>query len=152
MSRVKDIARDPANSAVVAHGCEEVPAVLSRLLEAREVILIDVHDGAQKSGDMGDDGTNNLTVSEIIRTNELQGMVRRRASCEHTAGTRPLTEVPQRISSRGRVSPSLVQSAAIRVLRAGRCVDKASPPRRKSLFRSAVPGRARRDDADAARK
>jgi starvation-inducible DNA-binding protein len=54
------------------NGCEEVPAMLSRLLEAHEVILIDAHDAAQKIGAMGDDGTNDLTVSEIIRTNELQ--------------------------------------------------------------------------------
>ena len=53
-------------------GCEEVPAMLSRLLEAHELILIDAHEAAAKVGDFGDDGTNDLIVSEIIRTGELQ--------------------------------------------------------------------------------
>ena len=48
-------------------GCEEVPAMLSRLLEAHELILSDAHDAA-----LGDDGTNDLIVSDIIRTGELQ--------------------------------------------------------------------------------
>jgi len=53
-------------------GCEEVPAMLSRLLEAHEAILIDAHDAAAKLAEMGDDGSNDLIVSTIIRTNELQ--------------------------------------------------------------------------------
>src|ERR1700726_1335028 len=53
-------------------GCEEVPAMLSRLLEAHELILIDAHGAAAKVGDFGDDGTNDLIVSKIIRTGELQ--------------------------------------------------------------------------------
>ena len=54
------------------NGCEEVPAMLSRLLEAIELILIDAHDAASKVSKLGDDGTNDLIVSNIIRTNELQ--------------------------------------------------------------------------------
>ena len=54
------------------NGCEEVPAMLSRLLEAHEVILVDAHDAARKAADLGDDGTNDLIVSELIRMNELQ--------------------------------------------------------------------------------
>lgn len=53
-------------------GCEEVPAMLSRLLEAHEIILIDAHDAAAKLAEMGDDGSNDLIVSGIIRLNELQ--------------------------------------------------------------------------------
>lgn len=53
-------------------GAEEVPAMLSRLLEAHETILIDAHEAAKKAADMGDDGTNDLIVSEVIRTGELQ--------------------------------------------------------------------------------
>ena len=53
-------------------GCEEVPVMLSRLLEAIEMILIDAHEAAAKIGELGDDGTNDLIVSGIIRTNELQ--------------------------------------------------------------------------------
>ena len=54
------------------NGAEEVPAMLSRLLEAHETILIDAHDAAAKAAEMGDDGTNDLLVSNIIRTGELQ--------------------------------------------------------------------------------
>ena len=53
-------------------GAEEVPAMLSRLLEAHETILVDAHDAATKAAEMGDDGTNDLLVSNIIRTGELQ--------------------------------------------------------------------------------
>jgi starvation-inducible DNA-binding protein len=54
------------------NGCEEVPAMLSRLLEAHERILTDAHDAAARVGEQGDDGTNDLIVSEVIRTGELQ--------------------------------------------------------------------------------
>jgi starvation-inducible DNA-binding protein len=53
-------------------GCEEVPAMLSRLLEAHELILTDAHDAAARVAEQGDDGTNDLIVSQVIRTGELQ--------------------------------------------------------------------------------
>ncbi|MFF4568437.1 Dps family protein [Streptomyces sp. NPDC001410] len=53
-------------------GVEEVPAMLSRLLEAHEVILTEAHDAAARTAELGDDGTNDLLVSQIIRTGELQ--------------------------------------------------------------------------------
>jgi len=53
-------------------GVEEVPAMLSRLLEAHEIILTDSRDAAGRVADLGDDGTNDLLVSDVIRTNELQ--------------------------------------------------------------------------------
>jgi starvation-inducible DNA-binding protein len=53
-------------------GCEEVPAMLSRLLEAHEMILGDAHDAASRVAALGDDGTNDLIVSDVIRTGELQ--------------------------------------------------------------------------------
>ena len=53
-------------------GCEEVPAMLSRLLEAHELILIEAHAAAKKVAEMEDDGTNDRIVSDVIRTNELQ--------------------------------------------------------------------------------
>jgi len=53
-------------------GAEEVPAMLSRLLEAHETILISAHAAAATVMEMGDDGTNDILVSEIIRTGELQ--------------------------------------------------------------------------------
>lgn len=54
------------------NGVEEVPAMLSRLLEAHEVILTDAHDAAARADEMGDDGTNDVLVSQVIRTGELE--------------------------------------------------------------------------------
>jgi len=54
-------------------GVEEVPAMLSRLLEAHETILVHAHDDAARAAGNGDDGTNDLLVSGIIRSGELQG-------------------------------------------------------------------------------
>lgn len=53
-------------------GAEEVPAMLSRLLGAHEIILTDAHDAAARVAEQGDDATNDLLVSDVIRTNELQ--------------------------------------------------------------------------------
>jgi starvation-inducible DNA-binding protein len=53
-------------------GVEEVPAMLSRLLEAHEMILADAHDAAARTAELGDDGTNDLLVSDVIRTGEMQ--------------------------------------------------------------------------------
>jgi starvation-inducible DNA-binding protein len=55
-----------------ARGREEVPVQLSRLLEAHEVILTEAHDYAHRAQELGDDGTNDLLVSDVIRTNEMQ--------------------------------------------------------------------------------
>ncbi len=54
------------------NGAEEVPAMLSRLLEAHELILNDAHDAAARVMEGGDDGSNDLLVSNVIRANELQ--------------------------------------------------------------------------------
>lgn len=54
------------------NGVEEVPAMLSRLLEAHETILEDAHDAAARTQELNDDGTNDLLVSEVIRTGELE--------------------------------------------------------------------------------
>jgi len=53
-------------------GREEVPVQISRLLEAHELILKHAHEAAKAADEAGDDGTNDLLVSDIIRTNELQ--------------------------------------------------------------------------------
>src|SRR5204863_8715402 len=53
-------------------GREEVPVQISRLLEAHEIILKEARTMAKQASDSGDDGTNDLLVSDIIRTNELQ--------------------------------------------------------------------------------
>jgi starvation-inducible DNA-binding protein len=53
-------------------GREEVPVQISRLLEAHELILKLAHEAARRAQDAGDDGTNDLLISDVIRTNELQ--------------------------------------------------------------------------------
>ena len=51
---------------------EEVPVQLSRLLEGHEIILKEAREYAKAADDAGDDGTNDLLVSDVIRTNEAQ--------------------------------------------------------------------------------
>ena len=53
-------------------GREEVPVQISRLLHAHEIILKEARAMAKRAADAGDDGTNDLIVSNIIRTNEMQ--------------------------------------------------------------------------------
>jgi starvation-inducible DNA-binding protein len=53
-------------------GREEVPVQISRLLEAHQLILKHAHEAAKAADEAGDDGTNDLLVSNVIRTNELQ--------------------------------------------------------------------------------
>ena len=53
-------------------GREEVPVQISRLLTAHEIILQGARASARKASEMGDDGTNDLLVSNVIRTNEMQ--------------------------------------------------------------------------------
>ena len=53
-------------------GREEVPVQLSRLLEAHEIVLTEVREAAKKAAEAGDDGTNDLLVSGVIRTHEMQ--------------------------------------------------------------------------------
>jgi len=53
-------------------GREEVPVQLSRLLDAHQVIIREARTLARRATQLGDDGTNNLAVSEVLRTNELQ--------------------------------------------------------------------------------
>lgn len=54
------------------NGVEEVPAMLSRLLEAHELILGEVREAITKTAANRDDGTNDLLMSEVLRTHELQ--------------------------------------------------------------------------------
>ena len=53
-------------------GREDVPTQLARLLEAHELILRQAHEGAEVADEAGDDGTNDLLVSNIVRTHEPQ--------------------------------------------------------------------------------
>ncbi len=53
-------------------GREEVPVQLSRLLDAHQIIIREARTLARRASTLGDDGTNDLVVSEVLRTNELQ--------------------------------------------------------------------------------
>jgi starvation-inducible DNA-binding protein len=53
-------------------GREEVPVQISRLLHAHEVILEEARSMARQAADAGDDGTDDLLISEVVRTNEMQ--------------------------------------------------------------------------------
>jgi starvation-inducible DNA-binding protein len=53
-------------------GREEPAAQISRLLHAHEIVLKEARSMARRAADAGDDGTNDLLVSDVIRTNELQ--------------------------------------------------------------------------------
>lgn len=53
-------------------GREEVPVQISRLLTAHEIVIHKARGAAHKAAEMMDDGTNDLLVSDVLRTNELQ--------------------------------------------------------------------------------
>jgi starvation-inducible DNA-binding protein len=53
-------------------GREEVPVQLSRLLDAHQIIIRQCRTLARRASTIGDDGTNDLVVSDVLRTNELQ--------------------------------------------------------------------------------
>jgi starvation-inducible DNA-binding protein len=69
------IAHDIAETTLIPRpprGREEVPVQLSRLLHAHEIVLKEARTMARLAAEKGDDGTNDLIVSDVIRTNELQ--------------------------------------------------------------------------------
>jgi starvation-inducible DNA-binding protein len=53
-------------------GREELPVQISRLLHAHEIVLKEARAMARRAVDVGDDGTNDLLVSDVIRRNEFQ--------------------------------------------------------------------------------
>jgi starvation-inducible DNA-binding protein len=53
-------------------GREEVRVQLSRLLDAHQIIIRRSRKLVIRASELGDDGTNDLLVSEVLRTNELQ--------------------------------------------------------------------------------
>lgn len=53
-------------------GREEVPVQISRLLDAHQLIIGDCRKLAKRASTIGDEGTNDLVVSDVLRTNELQ--------------------------------------------------------------------------------
>lgn len=53
-------------------GREAVEHQLTRLLDAHEIVLEEARPLARAAAKAGDDGTNDLMVGQIVRTNELQ--------------------------------------------------------------------------------
>ena len=53
-------------------GREDVPVQISRLLHAHQIVLEEARAMARRAAAAGDDGTNDLLVSDVVRKNELQ--------------------------------------------------------------------------------
>ena len=53
-------------------GREEVPVQISRLLDAHQIIILETRKLARRASQIGDDGSNDFLISEVLRTNELQ--------------------------------------------------------------------------------
>lgn len=53
-------------------GREEVPVQISRLLDAHQLIIGQCREVAKRADEVGDDGTNDLVISDVLRANELQ--------------------------------------------------------------------------------
>jgi starvation-inducible DNA-binding protein len=69
------MAADVAETTLVPRpprGREVVPVQISRLLHAHEIVLKEARTMARQAGQDGDDGTNDLLISNVIRTNEAQ--------------------------------------------------------------------------------
>jgi len=69
------MAADIAETTIIPRpprGREEVPVQISRLLEAHEILLKEARTMARQAAEAGDDGTNDVLISDVIRTNELQ--------------------------------------------------------------------------------
>ena len=54
------------------NGAEQVPAMLSRLLEAHEIVIEKVRDAITRTAANRDDGTNDLLMGDVLRTHEMQ--------------------------------------------------------------------------------
>ena len=69
------MAPDVAESTLIPRppkGREPVPVQISRLLHAHEIVLKEARTMARVAADDGDDGTNDMLIGNVIRTNELQ--------------------------------------------------------------------------------
>jgi starvation-inducible DNA-binding protein len=69
------MAHDVAETTLIPRppkGREPVPAQISRLLHAHEIVLKEARTMARQAAESDDAGTNDLIVSDVIRTNELQ--------------------------------------------------------------------------------
>jgi starvation-inducible DNA-binding protein len=69
---------DPRHAAEITtiprspNGAEAVPAMLSRLLEDHEILIAKIREGVRLTEKNQDDGTNDMLMGDVLRTNELQ--------------------------------------------------------------------------------
>ncbi len=77
-------------------GREEIPVQLSRLLDAHQVIIRQCRELAGRASQLGDEGTNDLVVSQVLRTNELQAWF----ISEHLVNV-PLVEAKEKVAGAG---------------------------------------------------
>jgi starvation-inducible DNA-binding protein len=86
-------------------GREEVPVQLSRLLDAHRVIIGQARSLARRASQLGDEGTKDLVVSEVLRTNELQTWF----LGEHLVNVRFVTAVDQSSDACARMRCDIVR-------------------------------------------
>ena len=79
IAEVTKIARPP-------RGREPAAVQIRRLAEAHELIIVGAREAASKVDDAGDDGSNDVFVSNVLRTNELQVWF----LTEHLVGASPV--------------------------------------------------------------
>jgi len=53
-------------------GREEVPVQIARLLDAHEVVILHCRELARRADEVGDIGTNDLVITDVLRPSELQ--------------------------------------------------------------------------------
>ncbi len=69
------VAADVAETTLIPRpprGREQVPVQLSRVLHAHEIVLKEARAMARNASEHGDDGTNDLIISQVVRRNEQQ--------------------------------------------------------------------------------
>jgi starvation-inducible DNA-binding protein len=69
------MAHDVAETTLIPRppkGREAAATQLARLLQAHEIVLKEARTMARRAAEAGDDGTNDLIVSDVLRRNELQ--------------------------------------------------------------------------------
>ncbi len=69
------VAHDVAETTLIPRaprGRDAAPVQIARLLHAHEIVLEEARAMARQAAAAGDDGTNDLLVSDVIRTNERQ--------------------------------------------------------------------------------
>jgi len=86
LATAQDVVQE-SRIARVPRGAEAPAEQLQGLLDAHELLLTEARPLAREAAEHGDDGTNDIIVSDVIRTNELQAWF----VGEHLAGTSRLS-------------------------------------------------------------